>query len=425
MHRPTTEDSSRALAATVVRLSTAETLESVTEIVTGAVRALTGADGASFVLREDDRCFYVDEDAISPIWKGLRFPIEACVSGWAMLHREVVAIHDIRLDPRVPQDAYRPTFVRSLLLAPIRSTDPIGALGAYWSEVSTPTSEQVQLMEVLANSASVALENLELRAAVARRSAERDSAAARTDELESAIHSLVHDLRSPLGAMLGYAELLQDGAQVDADQGQAFARSISSSGRRLSDQIDRMLELYRVAHRALEPVELDLGAMAAAVVAEHRVAEPGREVEVEVEEGLRVVADPVLVGVLLANLVDNAFKYTAHTPGARIVVGRADDLRPCSTFYVRDNGAGFDPAGAGRLFHPMVRLHHESEYAGTGLGLASVARVVELHGGSVSAQGEPDGGATISFSLPVPASAPPASRSVPGPVGPATARSPR
>ena len=96
-------------------------------------RELCGADGATFVLRDDDRCFYADEDAIAPLWKGKRFPMEACISGWVMIHREAVAIGDIYADARIPADAYRPTFVKSLAMVPIRTKAPIGAIGNYWA----------------------------------------------------------------------------------------------------------------------------------------------------------------------------------------------------------------------------------------------------------------------------------------------------
>ena len=123
-------DTGDVLTRTVTQLSDADSLERVTEIVAGAVRSMMGAEGATFVLREDGHCFYADEDAIEPLWKGRRFPLGSCVSGWAMLNRQALAIPDIYVDERVPWDAYRPTFVKSLCMAPIRASDPVGALGA-------------------------------------------------------------------------------------------------------------------------------------------------------------------------------------------------------------------------------------------------------------------------------------------------------
>lgn len=390
------------LTRTVEQLSTADTLERVTEVVAQAVRQVMGADGATFVLREDGKCFYADEDAIAPLWKGNRFPLESCVSGWAMRHRQVVQIPDIYVDPRVPHDAYRPTFVKSLAMAPIRSAAPIGALGAYWSVEHTPSPTQVRLLEVLANSASVALENLELRGAVVRRSTERDSAAARADELEAAVHTIAHDLRSPLGAILGYAELLEDSLDPADRTAREFAGTIVEAGRRMAGQIDRMLAIYRITNRPIEPEPVDLTAVGHEVARGLEAQVGDRRVEIGIEDGLQAVADPVLTHLLLENLLGNAVKYTRRTPDARIELTRSSeaDAGPLTTFVVRDNGDGFAPEEADRLFRPMARLHSDADFPGTGLGLASVARIVELHGGRIRAEGEKSVGAAFHFSLP-------------------------
>lgn len=387
------------LTRTVTQLSTADSLPRVTEIVASAVRQLLGAQGATFVLREDGHCFYADEDAIEPLWKGKRFPLESCVSGWAMLHHQPVAIPDIYDDERVPIDAYRPTFVQSLCMAPIRESDPVGALGAYWSQHHVPSAQEVRLLQVLANSTAVALENLELRGALLRRSGERDDMAERASELESAIATLVHDLRSPLGAMMGYAELIAD-EDLDDDKRRDFARTIIEAGDRMREQIEQMLALYRVTNRDLEPAPVDLTAVARELGTGLAEREPERVIRVEVEDGLTAVADPALTRMVLENLIGNAVKYSGREPEALIEVGRAEGDALLTTFYVRDNGAGFDPAETGRLFRPMARLHPESDFPGTGLGLASVARIVERHGGAVRGEGQRDNGATFYFSLP-------------------------
>lgn len=393
------------LTRTVELLSTADTLERVTEVVAAAVRTVMGADGATFVLREDGRCFYADEDAISPLWKGGRFPMEACISGWTMLNKQVVLIPDIYVDARIPHDAYRATFVKSLAMAPIRASAPIGALGAYWSTEHTPTPEQVRLLEVLANSASVALENLELRGAVHRRSSERDAAAARADELESAVHTIAHDLRSPLGAILGYAELLEDSLRPEDRAALGFAQTILGAGQRMAEQIDRMLAIYRITQRPIEPAPVDLSEIGRDLARSFEPQVRDRDVDIRIEDDLHAVADPVLTHMVLENLIGNAVKYTGRTPQARIELTRARIDRvgspdPLATFVVRDNGDGFPADQADKLFRPMTRLHTESEFPGTGLGLASVARIVELHGGRIRAEGEKSVGAAFFFSLP-------------------------
>jgi diguanylate cyclase (GGDEF)-like protein len=148
------------LVLVIQRLSTAQQLEDVQRIVRTAARRLAGADGATFVLRDTDRCYYVDEDAIEPLWKGKKFPIEACISGWSMLNKQAVTIPDIYQDARIPIDAYRPTFVKSLAMTPIRTLDPIGAIGTYWAAEHVPSDAELGLLRALADTTAVAIESV-------------------------------------------------------------------------------------------------------------------------------------------------------------------------------------------------------------------------------------------------------------------------
>ncbi len=166
------------LVEVVQRLSLARDLPTVQEIVRHAARHLTGADGATFVLKDGDRCFYADEDAIAPLWKGQRFPMSACISGWSMLNRRPAVIEDIYADDRIPHDAYRPTFVKSLVMVPIRTLDPIGAIGNYWATPHRPTEAEVKLLGALADTTAVALENVRVFTEL------EDRVRARTAELE-------------------------------------------------------------------------------------------------------------------------------------------------------------------------------------------------------------------------------------------------
>jgi hypothetical protein len=182
------------LVDVIQRLSLARDLTTVQEIVRRAARRLTGADGATFVLRDGDLCHYVDEDAIAPLWKGQRFPLEACVSGWAMLHRQPVAIPDIYADDRVPHDAYRPTFVKSMVMVPIRTLDPVGAIGNYWATPHQPSPAEVRLLQALADTTAVALENVRVFTEL------EDRVKARTAELEAANRQLAEANRELLAA---------------------------------------------------------------------------------------------------------------------------------------------------------------------------------------------------------------------------------
>ncbi|WP_252271579.1 GGDEF domain-containing protein [Pseudomonas subflava] len=175
------------LLQVVQELSLARDLENVQDIIRRAARRLTGCDGATFVLREGDLCYYADEDAVSPLWKGKRFPMESCISGWVMLHGEQAVIPDIYADSRIPHDAYRPTFVQSLVMVPIRSREPIGAIGNYWAAPHQPCAEEVQLLQALADSTSIALENVRLSQHLDHRVQER------TRELQQA-YDRIHRL---------------------------------------------------------------------------------------------------------------------------------------------------------------------------------------------------------------------------------------
>lgn len=168
------------LLQAVQELSLARSLPEIQRIVRTAARELTGCDGATFVLNDDGHCYYADEDAIAPLWKGKRFPLETCISGWAMLNREAAVIRDIYTDDRIPHAAYRPTFVKSLVMAPIRKLDPVGAIGNYWAEERQPTTQEVALLQALADSTSIAMENVQLYAGLEARVRER------TAELEDA-----------------------------------------------------------------------------------------------------------------------------------------------------------------------------------------------------------------------------------------------
>ncbi|SDO93740.1 GAF domain-containing protein [Lentzea jiangxiensis] len=146
------------MSETMERLAGAATVEEVQRIVRTTARSSLAAHGATVVLLDGDLCYYADEDSMSPLWKGQRFPAVNCISGWAMRNRQTVAIRDIRLDSRIPQEAYRPTFVRSLVISPILRPDPIGAIGCYWAVPHSATPAEVRTLEALAISAGEALE---------------------------------------------------------------------------------------------------------------------------------------------------------------------------------------------------------------------------------------------------------------------------
>ena len=158
MSDPTPVAPADRLIDAVQRLAHAGTLDEVMVIVNETARGLSGADGACFVLRDGEQCYYADEDAVGPLWKGKRFPLHTCVSGWVMTHRQPAVIPDVFADGRVPHDVYRRTFVKSLVMVPMRTLGPVGAVGAYWAVPDAPTAEAVRWLQSLADAAALALE---------------------------------------------------------------------------------------------------------------------------------------------------------------------------------------------------------------------------------------------------------------------------
>ncbi|GGM90906.1 GAF domain-containing protein [Dactylosporangium sucinum] len=153
-------DESELLNTAVADLALVQDVEQAQQIIRSAARRLANAHGSSVVLLDHGYCFYADEDAVSPLWKGQRFPVRQCISGWSILNRQPAVVPDIQVDERVPQDAYRPTFVKSLAIVPMRVEDPLGAIGAYWIQPHQVTDEELTRLQSLAAAAGAALTRL-------------------------------------------------------------------------------------------------------------------------------------------------------------------------------------------------------------------------------------------------------------------------
>lgn len=218
-------------------------------------------------------------------------------------------------------------------------------------------------------------------------------------ELESFSYSVSHDLRAPLRALEGFSEaLLEDcGDRLDGAAKDYLGR-IRAASLRMAELIDDLLQLSRISRHELHREDVDLSTLARDILNELARADTGRQVECLVQEGLTAQADPHLLGIVLHNLLGNAWKFTSREAHPRIEFGaRLGGAR--LEFFVRDNGAGFDMAYVGKLFTPFQRLHTASEFPGTGIGLATVQRIIRRHGGEIRAEGRPDAGATFSFTL--------------------------
>ncbi|HVK55839.1 MAG TPA: ATP-binding protein, partial [Burkholderiales bacterium] len=220
------------------------------------------------------------------------------------------------------------------------------------------------------------------------------------DELTAFSYSVSHDLRAPVRAIHGFTRIFANeyGEKIDAKGNEYLAR-ILSSAKRMGELIDDLLKLSQIGHRNLRKRRINLSEIARSICEDLTRKEPARHVEFIIPGKLFGNADSGLLRILFENLFGNAMKFTARTAKATIEFGVKNDSDHCA-FFIRDNGVGFDATYATRLFQPFQRLHNEIEFPGTGIGLATVRRIVERHGGLTWAESVVGKGATIFFTLP-------------------------
>lgn len=238
--------------------------------------------------------------------------------------------------------------------------------------------------------------NVELEQRVAARTAELERA---NQELESFSYAVSHDLRAPLRTIDGFSRILQEetaGRLEETDR--VHLERIREATRRMADLIEDLLRLSRAMRLKLSPSPVDLSAIAAGIVDELRREHPQRSVAVTIQPGMTAIGDRNMLAIALGNLLNNAWKFTGRTPGARVEFGARAEAGG-SVFFVRDNGAGFDMTYADRLFSPFQRLHSTAEFPGTGIGLATVDRIIRRHRGEIRAEARPGEGACFSFTI--------------------------
>jgi PAS domain S-box-containing protein len=238
--------------------------------------------------------------------------------------------------------------------------------------------------------------NRSLEQRVRERTAELNEA---NKELEAFAYSISHDLRAPLRSIAGFSQILmEENTQLSEDSKQLLER-VRAAAHRMEQMIEALLHFSRMIRAELHRSSVDLSKMAHDIADQLRESNPNRQVEFIIQPNLLVNADPDLICVVIENLLNNAWKYTRNRPNAKVEVG-AEQEQGETVYFVRDNGAGFNEAYAGKLFQAFQRLHRTEEFEGTGIGLATVARIIRRHGGRIWAHGEVDKGATFYFTLP-------------------------
>lgn len=240
--------------------------------------------------------------------------------------------------------------------------------------------------------------NVELEQRVAERTAQLQAA---NQELEAFSYSVSHDLRAPLRHVVGFVAMLQEEAGPTlSTKSLSHLKTIADSAARMGQLIDDLLSFSRIGRAELKQVTVDLNLLVANTAKDFYADTKDRRIVWTIHPLPLVRADPAILRVVFVNLISNAVKFTSHRSEARIEIGASPGTPGKAVIFVRDNGAGFDPAYSGKLFGVFQRLHSQSEFEGTGIGLANVERIVRRHGGQVWAEGVVDHGATFSFSIP-------------------------
>lgn len=385
------------LILAVKELSSAKSIENLQQIVTTSARKLTGADGATIIFRDHNQCYYADEEAISPLWKGKRFPMESCISGWVMLNNKKAVIADIYADSRIPQDAYRPTFVKSLVMVPVNTREPVGAIGIYWKEVCNPSAQEVNLLESLADATARSIENIQLNAQLEERVKVRtQQLEAANKELETFTYSVSHDLKAPLRGIDGYSRLLMElyGKNLN-DEAMRFVTTIRSSTLQMNQLIEDLLQYSRLerSHLQVRPLKVDTYIESILNMHEEELKAHHFVVKINIP-ATEIVVDPNGIQIVLRNLIGNAIKFTKKVDQPEINISMEE--KPDSWLIaVSDNGIGFDMKYSERIFEIFQRLQRAEDYPGTGVGLAMVAKAMQRMKGKVWAQSVPGTGSTF------------------------------
>ncbi len=377
-------------------------LDAVTEIICKAIRELLQSDGATFVLHEKDSVHYKDENAISPLWKGRKFPIDCCISGWSIRERKPVAIADIYADDRIPHDAYSSTFVKSLAMMPVGPDEPVAAIGAYWATHHEATRYEVGLLQSLANLADLALSNARSYEKMRRARSEAEAANRAKDEFLSV---LSHELRTPLNAMLGWIRMLGSG-ELDTGQTAQAVETIERNARLQNHLIEDLLDVSRIisGNMRIDKEEVNIVSIVKTCVETALPSARQKNLSLAFQSSLaqqELMGDTVRLQQIVNNLINNAVKFTPD--GGSISVTLEPAVKKVQ-IKVEDTGIGISPEFLPMIFDRFKQADSTTKRAhtGLGLGLTIVRHLTELHGGKVKVfSGGEAHGSTFIIELPV------------------------
>lgn len=403
-------------------LAGARSIDAIVAVLRAFARRAIGADGIAVVLRDEDKCHYVAEDAMEPLWAGQRFPMQRCVSGWAMLNQQTAVIPDIFMDPRVPVDGYRTTFVRSMIMVPIGRVEPIAAVGAYWSEAGAPTDNQIALLEALARAASTALENGRLFASLEALNLHlNERVRERTRDLEKSQDTLrqiqkmeilgqltghvAHDFNNLLTPIIGGLDRILTG-NLPPEGAHKTASLAMQAAETAQILVQRLLAFAR--RQPLLPTAVNLADLVAGMQALlASTLGPRVTLSIDVPASLPPVhADGHQLELAILNLVVNARDAMPEGGLLRIEAAQRERglpaplaPRPYVCLTIADTGVGMTPAVRASAMEPFFTTKPTGH--GTGLGLSMAHGLAGQLGGVLEIASEIGRGTAVQFWLPV------------------------
>ena len=372
--------------------------------VCNGARELINADIGALPYLDETKTQFTYLAAAGPraeLLQGNTMPVKSGgLCGWVAQHGETLCVDDLSKDSRVIPELVATLNVTAALVVPLlRNQQVIGGLSTFRNGAPFDAFDQ-ELLTLYSQNVGIVLDNLHLRQSLEYRVSERTAQlSASNDELKAFSYSVSHDLRAPLRRIVGFSNVLLEDYTDSLDaKGQDYLRRVGGSAERMSALIDDLLALSRVTQTDMQPTQVDLSELVKQITLELKNTEPNRSVEFLITPNLQVLGDRGLLHIALENLFSNAWKFTRRQTAARIEFGHQEQEGE-DIYFVRDNGAGFDMAYVDKLFTAFQRLHDTAEFEGTGIGLATVRRIVRRHNGRAWAEGSPGKGATFYFTL--------------------------